>query len=100
MEFAVRHFFPGRVRVHAPTVCVRRTLAEATLAWLRKLPGVRSARINYECSSLIVEYDKQNDAVVRELIGHVRGLTIEELRAMVGLHGAACGAPALEPEVA
>ena len=100
MEFAVRHFFPGRVRLHAPTVCVPRTLAEATLAWLRKLPGVRSARINYDCFSLIVEYDKQNDAVVRELIGHVRGVTVEELRAMVGLQDATCGAPALKPDVA
>jgi Cu2+-exporting ATPase len=84
MEFAIRHFMPGRVRVHAPSLCVRRQLTEATLAWLRQLPGVSSARVNYDCSSLVVEYDKDNDALVRELIGHLRGVTIEELRAMVG----------------
>ena len=84
MEFAIRHFIPGRVRVHAPALCLRRHLAEATLAWMRRLPGVTSARVNYDCHSLIVEYDKENDAVVRELIGRMRGVTIEELRALVG----------------
>jgi heavy metal translocating P-type ATPase len=100
MEFAVRHFFPGRVRLHAPGLCARRTLAEATLAWLRKLPGVRSARINFDCFSLVVEYDKENDAVVRELIGHMRGVTVDELRAMVGLEAPSDDAAALEPEIA
>jgi manganese/zinc-transporting P-type ATPase C len=85
MEFAVRHFIPGRIRVHAPTLCVRRALAEAALAWLKKLPGVTGARINYDCHSLVVEYDRDNDAVVRELVGHMRAITVEELQAIVGL---------------
>jgi cation transport ATPase len=36
----------------------------------------------------VVEYNKQNDAVVRELIGHLRGVTVDELRAMVGVEHA------------
>ena len=42
-----------------------------------------SARANYECHCLVVEYDKRSDAVLREMIGHLRGVTIEELRALV-----------------
>ncbi len=83
MEFAVRHFMPGRIRVYAPTLCARRTLAEKTLEWLRRVPGVSSARANFDCASVIVEYDKANDAIVRELIGHMRGLTVDELRRLV-----------------
>jgi len=84
MEFSVRHFIPGRVRVHAPELCIRRTLAEATLAWLRKTPGVTSARANYDCHSIVIEYDKENDAAARQLLGHLRGATLDELRALVG----------------
>jgi heavy metal translocating P-type ATPase len=87
MEFSVRHFIPGRVRVHAPALCIRRTLAEATLVWLRTLPGVISARANYDCHSIVVEYEKDNDATVRTLLGHLRGATLDELRALVGAAG-------------
>jgi Cu2+-exporting ATPase len=89
MEFAVRHFIPGRIRVHAPALCIRRKLAEETLAWLRKLPGVTFARVNYDCHSIVVEYQKDNDAAVRELVGHLGALTIEELRTLVGMQGSA-----------
>ena len=85
MDFAIRHYIPGRVRAHAPGLCVRPKLAEATLAWLRKLPGVTSARANYDCHCLVIEYDKRSDGVLREMIGHLRGVTIEELRALVGV---------------
>jgi Cu2+-exporting ATPase len=93
LQFVVRHFTPGRIRVYAPTLCVRRPLAEAALAWLRKAPGVTGTRINYDCHSLIVEYDKKNDAVVRGLIGRMRSITIDELRAMVGLDAGLNEAP-------
>jgi Cu2+-exporting ATPase len=85
MDFAIRHYIPGRVRAHAPGLCVRPKLAEATLAWLRKLPGVTSARANYDCHCLVIEYDKRSDGVLRKMIGHLRGVTIEELRALVGV---------------
>src|SRR6516225_2271792 len=46
MELTIRHFIPGRVRLHVPSLCRRRSLAEASLTWLRARDGIRSARIN------------------------------------------------------
>ncbi|HXZ17410.1 MAG TPA: heavy metal translocating P-type ATPase, partial [Roseiarcus sp.] len=84
MEFAIRHYIPGRVRVHAPELCHRRTLAEATFAWLRKFPGVTSVRANYECSSVVIEYERSGDQAAHQLLGRLRSLTIPELRMLVG----------------
>jgi len=84
MDFAIRHFLPGRLRVHAPALCLRRNLAEATLAWLRKVPGVTSVRANYDCHSIVIEYDRSHEMAARQLLGHLSGATLEELRALVG----------------
>ena len=34
MQFAIRHFMPGRVRLSIPALTRDRTVAEETLAWL------------------------------------------------------------------
>ncbi len=93
MEFELRHYFPGRVRLYAPTLCRRRELAESALAWLRKQNGVATARINYECSSLVVEYDKTRDGLLRGLIGRLRLLTPDELAVLIAFSGSAQEAP-------
>ncbi len=87
MEFVLRHYFPGRVRLYAPSLCRRRALAESTLGWLRKQNGVVTARVNYDCSSLVVEYDKAHDGLLRELIGRLRLLTPDELGALIAFAG-------------
>ena len=58
MQFAIRHFMPGRVRLAIPALCYDRELAEEMLAWLRAQSAVISARINYACASLVVEYER------------------------------------------
>src|SRR6516165_1607741 len=72
MELTIRHFIPGRVRLHVPSLGRRRSLAEASLKWLRARDGIRSARINYDCASLIVEYDVAHEALLRAVIGRLR----------------------------
>ena len=89
MEFAIRHYIPGRVRVHAPWLCHRRTLAEATFAWLRKFPGVKTVRANYECCSVVIEYERSSEAAARMLLGRLRSLTVHDLRMLVGTNQAA-----------
>ncbi|HYA74509.1 MAG TPA: heavy metal translocating P-type ATPase [Roseiarcus sp.] len=93
MEFEIRHYFPGRVRLYAPTLCRRRALAESALSWLRKQSGVTAARINYDCSSLVVEYDKARDGLLRGLIGRLRFMTPDELAALIAFSGSAQEAP-------
>jgi Cu2+-exporting ATPase len=83
MDFTVRHFMPGRVRLHIPSLCRRRPLAEASLAWLRRQASIRSARINYDCACLIVEYDVASEALLRSVIGRLRLMSIGELWQLV-----------------
>src|SRR5262249_22218725 len=80
MELTIRHFIPGRVRLHVPSLGRRRSLAEASLKWLRARDGIRSARINYDCACLIVEYDVAHEALLRAVIGRLRRMSIAELR--------------------
>lgn len=83
MELTIRHFIPGRVRLHVPSLGRRRSLAEASLKWLRARDGIRSARINYDCACLIVEYDVAHEALLRAVIGRLRLMSIAELRSLV-----------------
>src|SRR5215468_5706040 len=83
MELTIRHFIPGRVRLHVPSLCRRRSLAEASLTWLRARDGIRSARINYDCACLIVEYDVAYEPLLRAVIGRLRLMSIVELRSLV-----------------
>ena len=71
---------PGRVRLWVPTLCYEKCLAQETLAWLRGQSAVRGARINYACSSLVVEYEIAFEPVLRLLIGRLRLMTLGELR--------------------
>ncbi|SED46555.1 Cu2+-exporting ATPase [Rhizobiales bacterium GAS191] len=83
MEFAVRHFIPGRVRLFVPMLCRRRSLAESMLLWLRRQVGIKAARVNYDCASLVVEYEKAHEAVLRAILGQLRRMSLEDLRELI-----------------
>lgn len=94
MELTIRHFIPGRVRLHVPALSRRQSLAEAALAWLRGRPGINSARINYVCASLVIEYDAAHESMLKEMIGRLRLISIGELQALVAAGGAVQNLPA------
>ena len=79
MELTIRHFIPGRVRLHIPALCRRKSLAEASLSWLRARNGILSARINYDCACLVVEYDVAQEALLRAVIGRLRVMSLGDL---------------------
>lgn len=83
MELSIRHFIPGRVRLHVPTLTRRRSLAEAALAWLRGRPGIKTSRINYDCACIVVEYDAAQEPQLRALIGRLRLMSLSDLSALV-----------------
>ncbi len=83
MQFVIRHFMRGRLRIHAPSLCRKRELAEATLAWLINQDAVKRARINYDCASLVVEYDAAHEKSLRFLLGHLRLMDWASLRRLV-----------------
>jgi Cu2+-exporting ATPase len=94
MELAIRHFIPGRVRLHVPSICRRRSLAEASAAWLRGLPGIKSVRINYDCACFVIVYDVAQEALLRTMIGRLRLMSHADLRALVASAEAADDRPA------
>jgi cation transport ATPase len=87
MELTIHHFIPGRVRLHIPALCRRRALAEAAQAWLRARAEIKSARVNYDCACLIVEYDVAHEDLLRALIGRLRLMSVPELRQLVAFAG-------------
>src|SRR5215469_18280802 len=97
MEFAVRHFIPGRLRLFVPWIYRRRLLAQALLDWLRAQASIRRARINYDCASLVIEYDTTDEPLMRALLGRLRLLTVDELRALLGPAPGADTSPAASP---
>jgi Cu2+-exporting ATPase len=85
MQFVIRHFMRGRVRLHVPALCRKKSLAESVLAWLRSQNGVRSARINYHCSSLVLEFDPAYEDIFRLLLGQLRLMTLDDLASMINM---------------
>ena len=95
MEFTVRHSIPGRIRLHVPALRHRSLLAEATLSWLREQDRITGARINYDCASLIIEYDPIHVDATQTMLGQLSRLSLDDWEAFLGLPARAheIGAP-------
>jgi len=81
MEYSFRHSMPGRVRLSIPALSHNRRLAENFLSWLKTQTGIRSARINFDCASLVLEYDPKQEALLRLLLDRVKGASLAEVKA-------------------
>jgi heavy metal translocating P-type ATPase len=82
MDFCFRHSMPGRIRLSIPALGQNRGLGEACVAWLKAQEGVRSARINYDCASLVLEYDPAQEQRLLLLLGHFKSMSLRELKAL------------------
>src|SRR5581483_8975894 len=82
MEYSFRHSMRGRIRLNIPALCRNRGLSETFLAWLRAQPGVRSARINYDCASLVREYDPAQEPVLRLMLERVKCASLADIKAL------------------
>lgn len=82
---------PGRVRLNVPELCRKRPLAETFLSWLRAQTGVRTARINYDCASLVLEYDPAQEPLLFALLERFKSTSLAEIRTF--LAGAKTDAP-------
>jgi Cu2+-exporting ATPase len=83
MEFSVRHFIAGRIRLHLPSLCRKRKVAEAALVWLQAQAGVKHARLNYTCACLVIEYDVSFEGVLRATLGRLSVMSLDDLRILV-----------------
>jgi len=71
----------GRVRLFVPALGRNRGLAEKLLNWLRLQSGVHSARVNYDCASLVLEYDPVQEPVLLALLQGFKDLSLSEVKA-------------------
>jgi Cu2+-exporting ATPase len=88
MEFSIRHFISGRIRLHLPALCRKRIVAEAALVWLQGQAGVKSARLNYACACLVIEYDTKFEGVLRATLGRLSVMSMADLQKLVDPAGA------------
>ncbi len=91
MDFSIRHFIPGRIRLSLPSLCRRRTLAEAVVSWLSGQNGIKRARLNYDCASLVIEYDVAHEKLLRGLIGRLSVMTLDDLKRLVEMQPPGAG---------
>lgn len=83
MDIAIRHYIPGRVRVHVPELCRKPSLADAVVAWLKAQPTIRSARLNPECACLIIEYDRESEPLLKAVLAGFAAATLKDLAALI-----------------
>ncbi|MDU3129927.1 MAG: HAD-IC family P-type ATPase, partial [Bradyrhizobium sp.] len=99
MEYSLRHAMRGRVRLNVPDLGRNRRLAERLLDWLRAQSGVRSARINYDCASLVLEYDPAHESMLLAVLERFKALSLSEVKAFC-TQALKDAPPAKPPEVA
>ncbi|HLY55925.1 MAG TPA: hypothetical protein VKS60_10240, partial [Stellaceae bacterium] len=77
MKFSVCHSVPGRIRLRVPDFGRKSALADSALTWLGAEDWVNSARINYECASLVVEYDRTRLDRFQDMLERLQALTLD-----------------------
>ncbi|MBR0799734.1 heavy metal translocating P-type ATPase [Bradyrhizobium jicamae] len=82
MDFCFRHSMPGRIRLSIPALGQNRRLGEACLAWLKTQEGIASARINYDCASLVLEYNLKHEQRLLLLLEHFKTMSLADLKAL------------------
>ncbi len=82
MEFSVRHFIRGRIRLHVPSLCRKPKLAEGAVVWLQAQQGVKGARLNPACATLVIEYDPNYEPVLRGMLGRLSLMSLDDLRVL------------------
>jgi heavy metal translocating P-type ATPase len=80
MDFSVRHSMPGRIRLHVPFLCRKRSLAETFLDWLGKQAGINAVRFNYDCASLVLEYDPAQEPLLRAMLERFQRASLDEIK--------------------
>jgi heavy metal translocating P-type ATPase len=82
MECSIRHLMQGRVRLYVPALGRDRRTGDKFISWLGAQSGVRSARINYDCASLVMEYDPAHGPVLLALLDRFRRASFKEIKAL------------------
>ncbi|NEU96739.1 heavy metal translocating P-type ATPase [Bradyrhizobium uaiense] len=100
MDFRFCHSMPGRIRLSIPALGQNHKLGESCLRWLRAQDGIRTARINYDCASLVLEYDPAHEQRLLMLLNSFKCMSLADLKALCASAVQDAGPPrASVPEV-
>jgi heavy metal translocating P-type ATPase len=82
MQFSVRHWIPGRIRLHIPALAAQTKATEKVVAWLAAQDGIAGARVNHACASLVVTYDETRRALIETMLAYLVHLSPRDLVAL------------------
>jgi heavy metal translocating P-type ATPase len=97
MKFSILHRLPGRIRLRVADLQVQTPLADKMLAWLRRQDGIRAVRANFDCASLVVEYDEAQRESIDAMLDALACFTLKQLKSFIALAGDEAPAPAASP---
>jgi hypothetical protein len=83
MEFTIRHWIPGRIRLQIPALSRKTAMSEQMIAWLGRQNGLRDVRINHDCASLVVSYDEKQRLTLQLLLGWLAGASLAEVKSLI-----------------
>ncbi len=83
MEFSVRHWIPGRIRIHIPALARPGLPTEKIAAWLSAQPAIREARINSSAASLVIAYDEAQRGMIADMLDMLGYLSPRDLMALI-----------------
>jgi heavy metal translocating P-type ATPase len=72
MLVEIRHFLPGRIRLHVPELFRAAPDPVGTVRLLSPGETIRSIRANSACSSLVIDYDRRRPGVISDLLALLR----------------------------
>ncbi len=85
MKYTVRHWIPGRIRLHIPAL-EQPGLATGPIAeWLSAQDGIKAARINQAAATLLVEYDEAHRGEIDGLLETLGEISLRDLRNLMAL---------------
>lgn len=83
MQFSVRHWIAGRIRLHIPAIGRPGFNAAQVTAWLQGQPGVSAAAVNAGACSLTIEYDEAQRDMVQAMVDILAQISPRDLMALI-----------------
>jgi hypothetical protein len=83
MEFTVRHSIPGRIRLYVPALYRRSSFSDSAIVWLEKQAGIKGVRVNHDCASLIIEFDRGESQALSALLFYLSSADLGQVRAII-----------------
>jgi Cu2+-exporting ATPase len=97
MDLSVRHSMQGRIRIRIPELSQKRPLTQQMLAWLQAQAGIKTARFNFDCAALVIEYDPLAEPRLRHLLDRVAKASVADIKLLMATANTVAAKPNVAP---